>query len=590
MNDYPCLTRTPEKDETLVVACCSLRKNSPSHQSQLSTQQVSPGTDHYDSYWVDANADESPQRLFTETDADLDGGGPKSVHNPHWNGNRTLIKTARMETTNEDTTRKSVINTSNVPDAANMEECFTNASESEAPDYSSVLCMQAFDFEGNEPRDKKNTRFTNGAIQAKNSTAFGSYQETDQSHVHVRRQAADASPRGPVRALHPAMFSKQTALVDRLIDEWERLPMFQSDERKSSRTLMGPTMTDGRPHVMQTFTPPTESVRGDGTTLGSCIFESASTNEEEQPNETGNVHPRKIRKVSDKRQVLARGTTTSDNPVSPDAEQTGRTDGYSHVLQTLTPPAEGAHGDDTLGPCIFESDEEEQTNESSNARTNKIRKGLKKRQVLARGRTGDNPVSPDEDFQRAWMLVGNEEPDRSVDTINNKTGSKQVPVTEHKQPPHNGRSLPPPNNSQQKHSQTERSQYPTTMHQRERPSLKAPAHLAANQLLCQTYGSCYSAPWSLLQRNTRMVALTKPPPESPRHPPQRKKQSVLYKKRPYEPKYSIVDITADGWDGMVTRLKNFKGWHGVSRSNSSSVALSMWLVSCPSNLFCTCSL
>jgi hypothetical protein len=41
---------------------------------------------------------------------------------------------------------------------------------------------------------------------------------------------------------------------------------------------------------------------------------------------------------------------------------------------------------------------------------------------------------------------------------------------------------------------------------------------------------------------------------------------------------------------MVTRLKNFKGWHGVSRSNSSSVALSMWLVSCPSNLFCTCSL
>jgi predicted Rossmann fold nucleotide-binding protein DprA/Smf involved in DNA uptake len=91
---------------------------------------------------VDANADESPQRLFTETEADLDGGGPKSVHNPHWNGNQTLIKTARMETTNEDTARKSVINTPNVPDAANMEECFTNASESEAPDYSSVLCIK----------------------------------------------------------------------------------------------------------------------------------------------------------------------------------------------------------------------------------------------------------------------------------------------------------------------------------------------------------------------------------------------------------------------------------------------------------------
>jgi hypothetical protein len=55
-------------------------------------------------------------------------------------------------------------------------------------------------------------------------------------------------------------------------------------------------------------------------------------------------------------------------------------------------------------------------------------------------------------------------------------------------------------------------------------------------------------------------------------------QSLLYKKRPYKPKYPIIDIAADGWDGMVTRLKNFKSCHGVSRSNSSSVALSMLLV------------
>jgi hypothetical protein len=538
MNRYPWLTTSPEKDETLVAY--SLRNNSPSHQSH-----------HYDSYWVDANEDESPQGLLLKKRPALVDRN-QSTHHRKGHGKSTRS-----------------VNTTNVPDTANTEECFTNTSESEAPDYSSALCMQAFDFERNEPRHRKrNTRLTNGTAQAKNSTAFGLYQETDQSHVLVRRELV-ASPK--VRARHPAMFSKRTALVDRLIDEWERLPMFfQSNEGKSSRTLTEPTMTDGYRHVMQTFTPPTEDVRGDGMLGSSSLFESASTNddEEEETNETGNVHPSKIRKVSDTRQVLARRTTTSNNPVSPDAEPT-MTDGCSHVMQTLTPPAKDAHGDDTLGPCLFESDDEEQTNESSSASTNKIRNDLKKPQV-ARGRTGDNPVSTDEDFQRAWMLVGHEEPDRSVDTINNKTGTEQVPVAEHKQPPHNGRSLPPPN-SQQKHSQTERSQYPTTMHQRERQSLKAPAHLAANQLLCQKHGS-YSAPWSLLQ-NTKMVALTKPPPESPRHPPQRKKQSLLYKKRPYEPKYPIVDIAADGWDGMVTRLKNFKGWHGVSRSSSSSVAL-----------------
>lgn len=119
--------------------------------------------------------------------------------------------------------------------------------------------------------------------------------------------------------------------------------------------------------------------------------------------------------------------------------------------------------------------------------------------------------------------------------------------------------------------------------------MTVPPHLAANQLLHQRYGSS-CVPWSPLQ-NTRMVAPpTHPPLKSPRQlSPQRQKQPLLYQRRPYQPEYPIVAITADEWGGMIKRLKTFKYWHGVSWKNY-EVCWCRCLLSCHSYLSCICSL
>ena len=237
MNHHPWLTMSPEKDETGV----SLRKQSPAMDahSSHSPLQVSPGTDNHETRGIRvASMDESPQRLALKQRLALDRNQSPLLESNDNDGNAT----APMETTNEGKTQGG--NESNVSDKASMEGRYRNTSHSEAPDYSGARCMHAFELNGNEPRDNTHARLvdnhesTNGGdatVQANNSTAFASRRESNQSQVHVVGREVAASPKAKV--LHPGMHLKRTAFVDRLIDQWENLPMFQSDDTFSNRTL-----------------------------------------------------------------------------------------------------------------------------------------------------------------------------------------------------------------------------------------------------------------------------------------------------------------------------------------------------------------
>ena len=200
-------------------------------------------------------------------------------------------------------------------------------------------------------------------------------------------------------------------------------------------------------------------------------------------------------------------------------------------LPSPPPPKDTRISDDTLEPSLLlqaeSTNEKEQTNEASHVSPSKIRKVADERHV-ARRTDSDSPGSPDiQEFQKAWILGNDKEPDRSIDTSSNKASTEQLPSPRQKQPPRNDRRVCSPN-SRQKHGQREISYIPAREHPRGQPSLTVPPHLAANQLLHQRYGS-FCVPWSPLQ-NTRMVAPpTHPPLKSPRQlSPQRQKQPLLY--------------------------------------------------------------